>query len=137
MNIIIIGAGPAGMVAAINVKNENNKVILIEKNERIGKKLLATGNGRCNYTNLILSEENYSSKDFVKETLKDFSNEDLINYFKVLGLESTTDGNRVYPLTLKANSVLNILIYWLEKKDIDIRTNTEVREIKKTKLDLM
>ncbi len=133
MNIIIIGAGPAGMVAAINAKNENNKVILIEKNERIGKKLLATGNGRCNYTNLILSEENYSSKDFVKETLKDFSNEDLINYFKVLGLESTTDGNRVYPLTLKANSVLNILIYWLEKKDIDIRTNTEVREIKKNK----
>lgn len=133
MNIIIIGAGPAGMVAAINAKNENNKVILIEKNDRIGKKLLATGNGRCNYTNLILSEENYSSKDFVKETLKDFSNEDLINYFKVLGLESTTDGNRVYPLTLKANSVLNILIYWLEKKDIDIRTNTEVREIKKNK----
>lgn len=133
MNIIIIGAGPAGMVAAINAKNENNKVILIEKNDRIGKKLLATGNGRCNYTNLILSEENYSSKDFVRETLKDFSNEDLINYFKVLGLESTTDGNRVYPLTLKANSVLNILIYWLEKKDIDIRTNTEVREIKKNK----
>lgn len=133
MNIIIIGAGPAGMVAAINAKNENNKVILIEKNERIGKKLLATGNGRCNYTNLFLSEENYSSKDFVRETLKDFSNEDLINYFKVLGLESTTDGNRVYPITLKANSVLNILIYWLEKKDIDIRTNTEVREIKKNK----
>ena len=133
MNIIIIGAGPAGMVAAINAKNENNKVILIEKNDRIGKKLLATGNGRCNYTNLILSEENYSSPDFVKETLKDFSNEDLINYFKVLGLESTTDGNRVYPLTLKANSVLNILIYWLEKKDIDIRTNTEVRELKKNK----
>lgn len=133
MNIIIIGAGPAGMVAAINAKNENNKVILIEKNERIGKKLLATGNGRCNYTNLFLSEENYSSPDFVRETLKDFSNEDLINYFKVLGLESTTDGNRVYPLTLKANSVLNILIYWLEKKDIDIRTNTEVREIKKNK----
>lgn len=133
MNIIIIGAGPAGMVAAINAKNENNKVILIEKNDRIGKKLLATGNGRCNYTNLILSEENYSSKDFVRETLEDFSNEDLINYFKVLGLESTTDGNRVYPLTLKANSVLNILIYWLEKKDIDIRTNTEVREIKKNK----
>lgn len=133
MNIIIIGAGPAGMVAAINAKNENNKIILIEKNERIGKKLLATGNGRCNYTNLILSEENYSSKDFVRETLKDFSNEDLINYFKVLGLESTTDGNRVYPLTLKANSVLNILIYWLEKKGIDIRTNTEVREIKNNK----
>ena len=67
MNIIIIGAGPAGMVAAINAKNENNKVILIEKHDRIGKKLLATGNGRCNYTNLILSEENYSSKEFVKE----------------------------------------------------------------------
>ena len=133
MNIIIIGAGPAGMVAAINAKNENNNVILIEKNDRVGKKLLATGNGRCNYTNLNLSENNYSSPSFVKKTLEEFSNHDLINYFSLLGLESTTDGNRVYPITLKANSVLNILMYWLDKKDIDIRTNTEVKEIKKNK----
>lgn len=121
------------MVAAINAKNENNKVILIEKNDRVGKKLLATGNGRCNYTNLNLSEDNYSSPSFVKKTIDEFSNEDLINYFSLLGLESTTDGNRVYPITLKANSVLNILIYWLDKKGIDIRSNTEVKEIKKNK----
>ena len=121
------------MVAAINAKNENNKVILIEKNDRVGKKLLATGNGRCNYTNLNLSENNYSSPSFVKKTIDEFSNEDLINYFSLLGLESTTDGNRVYPITLKANSVLNILIYWLDKKGIDIRSNTEVKEIKKNK----
>lgn len=133
MNIIIIGAGPAGMVAAINAKNENNNVILIEKNDRVGKKLLATGNGRCNYTNLNLSEDNYSSPSFVKKTIDEFSNEDLINYFSLLGLESTTDGNRVYPITLKANSVLNILMYWLDKKGIDIRSNTEVKEIKKNK----
>lgn len=133
MNIIIIGAGPAGMVAAINAKNENNNVILIEKNDRVGKKLLATGNGRCNYTNLNLSENNYSSPSFVKKTLEEFSNHDLINYFSLLGLESTTDGNRVYPITLKANSVLNTLMYWLDKKGIDIRSNTEVKEIKKNK----
>lgn len=133
MNIIIIGAGPAGMVAAINAKNENNNVILIEKNDRVGKKLLATGNGRCNYTNLNLSENNYSSPSFVKKTLEEFSNHDLINYFSLLGLESTTDGNRVYPITLKANSVLNILMYWLDKKGIDIRSDTEVKEIKKNK----
>lgn len=133
MNIIIIGAGPAGMVAAINAKNENNNVILIEKNDRVGKKLLATGNGRCNYTNLNLSENNYSSPSFVKKTLEEFSNHDLINYFSLLGLESTTDGNRVYPITLKANSVLNTLLYWLDKKGIDIRSNTEVKEIKKNK----
>ena len=121
------------MVAAINAKNENNNVILIEKNDRVGKKLLATGNGRCNYTNLNLSEDNYSSPSFVKKTIDEFSNEDLINYFSLLGLESTTDGNRVYPITLKANSVLNILIYWLDKKGIDIRSNIEVKEIKKNK----
>ncbi len=121
------------MVAAINAKNENNNVILIEKNDKVGKKLLATGNGRCNYTNLNLSEDNYSSPSFVKKTIDEFSNEDLINYFSLLGLESTTDGNRVYPITLKANSVLNILIYWLDKKGIDIRSNTEVKEIKKNK----
>ena len=121
------------MVAAINAKNENNNVILIEKNDRVGKKLLATGNGRCNYTNLNLSENNYSSPSFVKKTLEEFSNHDLINYFSLLGLESTRDGNRVYPITLKANSVLNILMYWLDKKGIDIRSNTEVKEIKKNK----
>lgn len=133
MDIIIIGAGASGIVTAINAKNENNRVILLEKNDRIGKKLLATGNGRCNYTNMNLSEKNYSSPDFVKRTLEDFSNEDLINYFRILGLESTLDGNRVYPISLKANSVLNILIYWLEKKGIEVKTKSQVKEIKKTK----
>ncbi|MDU3456858.1 MAG: aminoacetone oxidase family FAD-binding enzyme [Peptoniphilus harei] len=133
MDIIIIGAGASGIVTAINAKNENNRVILLEKNDRIGKKLLATGNGRCNYTNMNLSEKNYSSPDFVKKTLEDFSNEDLINYFRILGLESTLDGNRVYPISLKANSVLNILIYWLDKKGIEVKTKSQVKEIKKTK----
>lgn len=133
MDIIIIGAGASGIVTAINAKNENNRVILLEKNDRIGKKLLATGNGRCNYTNMNLSEKNYSSPDFVKRTLEGFSNEDLINYFRILGLESTLDGNRVYPISLKANSVLNILIYWLEKKGIEVKTKSQVKEIKKTK----
>lgn len=133
MDIIIIGAGASGIVTAINAKNENNRVILLEKNDRIGKKLLATGNGRCNYTNMNLSEKNYSSPDFVKRTLEDFSNEDLINYFRILGLESTLDGKRAYPISLKANSVLNILIYWLEKKGIEVKTKSQVKEIKKTK----
>ncbi len=133
MDIIIIGAGASGIVTAINAKNENNRVILLEKNDRIGKKLLATGNGRCNYTNMNLSEKNYSSHDFVKRTLEDFSNEDLINYFRILGLESTLDANRVYPISLKANSVLNILIYWLDKKGIEVKTKSQVKEIKKTK----
>ena len=133
MDIIIIGAGASGIVTAINAKNENNRVILLEKNDRIGKKLLATGNGRCNYTNMNLSEKNYSSPEFVKRTLEDFSNEDLINYFRILGLESTLDGNRVYPISLKANSVLNILIYWLDKKGIEVKTKSQVKEIKKTK----
>ncbi|MDK7355410.1 aminoacetone oxidase family FAD-binding enzyme [Peptoniphilus harei] len=133
MDIIIIGAGASGIFTAINAKNKNNRVRLLEKNDRIGKKLLATGNGRCNYTNMNLSEKNYSSPDFVKRTLEDFSNEDLINYFRILGLESTLDGNRVYPISLKANSVLNILIYWLEKKGIEVKTKSQVKEIKKTK----
>lgn len=133
MNIIIIGAGPSGMVAAIKAKNENNRVILIEKNDRIGKKLLATGNGRCNYTNLKLSTKNYSNGNFVKETLDEFNNDDLINFFKFLGLESTTDGDRVYPITLKANTVLNILMYWLESKGVEIMTSTEVKSFEKIK----
>jgi len=133
MNIIIIGAGPAGMACAIEAKNENNNVILLEKNNRIGKKLLATGNGRCNYTNINLSENNYNHPEFVKDTLKEFSNKDLINYFKLFGLESTTDGNKVYPVTLKANTVLSVLMYWLERKNIEIITDTVVKSLEKTK----
>ena len=110
MDIIIIGGGASGIFAAINLKKYNNNVRILEKNSRIGKKLLVTGNGRCNYSNINLSENNYNKPEFVKNAIDSFSNTDLVNYFKMMGLYSCVENNRIYPITLKANSVLTILM---------------------------
>lgn len=131
MEIVIIGGGPAGIFAALNVKNKKNNVTILERNDRIGKKLLATGNGRCNYTNLVVSSKNYNHPEFVEDLINEFKNTDLIDYFSLMGLMSTTDGNRVYPVTLKASSLLNVLIRELNKKEINVITNEKVIDIDK------
>ncbi len=131
MDIIIIGGGASGIFAAINLKKNNNRVLILEKNPRIGKKLLATGNGRCNYSNMNLSPSNYNNPDFVRNSLENFSNEDLINFFKLIGLNSTYENNRLYPVTLKANSVLAVLMAQLKRKKVEIETDSEVINIKR------
>lgn len=131
MEILIIGGGPAGIFAALSVKTDNNNVTILERNDRIGKKLLATGNGRCNYTNLVLSENNYNHPEFVKDLIEEFTNKDLIDYFSLMGLMSTTDKNRVYPITLKASSLVNTLIRELDRKNINIITDEKVIDIDK------
>lgn len=131
MDIIVIGGGAAGIFAAINLKKENNNVSILERNPRIGKKLLVTGNGRCNYSNTKLGIYNYNNPEFVKNALESFSNEDLINFFKMLGLYSCVENGRYYPITLKANSVLTILMNKLTEENIDIITDTEVINVEK------
>lgn len=133
MDIIIIGGGASGIFAAINLKKYNNNVRILEKNSRIGKKLLVTGNGRCNYSNINLSENNYNKPEFVKNAIDSFSNTDLVNYFKMMGLYSCVENNRIYPITLKANSVLSILMKKLSEKNICINTDTEVLSVSKEK----
>ncbi|MDO5715849.1 MAG: aminoacetone oxidase family FAD-binding enzyme [Tissierellia bacterium] len=129
MKIIIIGAGPAGMAAALTAKNDKNEIILLEKNDRVGKKLLATGNGRCNYSNMDLKASDYNDPSFVKPLLEQFQTDDLIQFFQMMGLESTREGHRIYPITLKANSVLNTLLSELERKEIEVVTNCHVTDI--------
>ena len=134
MKIGIIGGGAAGIMAALQIKG--HEVHIFERNNRIGKKLLATGNGRCNYTNLNMGPEYYHGgvKDFVKPALNYFGKEETIDFFKShLMLSTSIESGRTYPVTLKASSVLNLFLRELDKKNIYIHTNYFLRQIEKTK----
>lgn len=133
MKIGIIGGGPAGVIAAIELAKENNEVFILEKNDRILKKLLATGNGRCNYTNVDVSLKNYNCKDnFVEYGINNFTKDDLIDYFKMIGIEPVVENRgKIFPVTLKSNTVVNTLLSELEDRNIEVLTNREVIKIKK------
>jgi len=132
--VVIIGGGPAGMMAAISASYGQNEVTLIEKNEHLGRKLLLTGGGRCNLTNICGSEDltHHFSKtgSFLKDAFKVFDNNDLISFFAKRGLKTKVEENgRVFPVTDKASSVLDLLEEELKKLKIKVLVNTSVKEV--------
>lgn len=135
MIIAIIGAGASGMAAAIAAsESAENKIILLEKQGRVGKKLQATGNGRCNLSNLGSTIERYHGENphFAKYALKNYSPSDTLTWFRDLGLFTTVeDSGRVYPYSDQANSVVDILRFALNKPNIELRTDFEVVRIRK------
>ena len=135
MIIGIIGAGASGMAAAITAaQNPNVQVELFERQARVGKKLLATGNGRCNLTNLHAGKGGYHGEDtaFIKPALEHFSPEKTIEWFKNLGLYTVAEETgRVYPYSDQANSVVDVLRFALNKPNITLHTAFEVKKIRK------
>ena len=134
--IIVVGGGAAGMMAAIVAANNGGEVIILERNDRVGKKLLATGNGRCNYTNMSLSINNYQGKDntFAEWVLNNFDVKTTIDYFEKLGITPAVEDNgKVYPLSFQSSSMLDILRYEIEAKNIELITEAYVVDIKKKK----
>lgn len=132
--IIVVGGGAAGMMAAIVAANNGGEVIILERNDRVGKKLLATGNGRCNYTNINLNINNYHGKDniFAEWALNNFDVKTTINYFEKLGITPAVEDNgKVYPLSFQSSSMLDILRYEIEEKNIKLITEAYVVDIKK------
>lgn len=116
MKILVIGAGVAGLFFASFM--DKHQVTVIDKNEFAGRKLLATGNGRCNFTNLNFDTANFkgSNQDFIEYTIKYFTNEDLINYFNEIGIATTNlPSGRCYPKTMSSKTVRNAL--FLEAKE--------------------
>ena len=113
MVIGIIGGGASGMAAAITAAaNPDNQVILMERQARVGKKLSATGNGRCNLTNIHAESWGYHGEDpeFVRPALKRFDVDATMDWFLSLGLFSVVeDWGRVYPYSAQANSVVGVL----------------------------
>lgn len=132
--IIVIGGGAAGMLAAISARKNGAEVTILERNNRVGKKLLATGNGRCNYTNANFSVNNYHGNNpkFVYSALSSFDVNQTINLFERMGITPfIEDGGKVFPLSLQSSSMLDILRYEIESLGIDLVTEAYVIDIKK------
>ncbi|MBE6161446.1 MAG: aminoacetone oxidase family FAD-binding enzyme [Firmicutes bacterium] len=131
--VIIIGGGASGLTAAINSKNENNEVIILEKNKECGKKILVTGNGKCNYYNDDQSLEHYHSSNL--EVVSDYINKERINkilpFFKSIGIFPDIKDGYYYPMSNQAISIRNALVRECENRKIKIVYNCEVNDIKK------
>jgi len=134
-DIAIIGGGAAGMMAAIIASRSDKKVVLIEKNAVLGRKILATGNGRCNLTNRNATLDHYHGLDsnFIKQVLSQFDSEQTIKYFQNIGLIlKEEDNGRIFPRTNQSSSVVNLLKHKLFEAKVDLLLDTEVKEIGKT-----
>lgn len=133
-NIVVIGGGAAGMIAAYSASLNKNHVILLEKNEKLGKKLYITGKGRCNLTNNVPVSEFLNNvvrnAKFLYGTLNELAPENVIEFFENNGCKLKTErGNRVFPVSDKSSDIIKTLKTVLEKNSVDIRLNTEVLKI--------
>lgn len=134
LKVLVIGGGAAGMMAAISAKNHGADVTIFERNNRVGRKILATGNGRCNYSNINLSIDNYHGKNpkFPYSPLSQFNVYDTIDFFERLGITPYIEENgRVYPMSLQSSSVLDVLRFELEYLGIEVITEAFVTDISK------
>lgn len=135
MKIGIIGAGASGMAAALAAaENPDVEVLVLERQSRVGRKLLATGNGRCNLTNLHALEGGYhgESPDFSKAALTRFSPEETLAWFRSLGLYTVAEpSGRVYPYSDQANSVVDVLRLAMDKPNITLVTGFTVEKIRR------
>lgn len=136
MNVLIIGGGASGMAAALTAARQGHQVVLAERQARVGRKLLSTGNGRCNLTNEYALPDRYHGEepDFCRFALEDpeLSAAGTLDFFRQLGLVTVTEpGGRVYPLSNAASSVLDVLRFALEQQEnIRVRTGCVIRQLK-------
>lgn len=134
MKVIVIGGGPAGMMAAISSAQDGNEVILLEKMQSLGRKLLITGKGRCNVTSSLDMDEFIKNTPgngmFLYSCYKQFKNQDIINFLKEEGLEVKEErGNRIFPVTDKSLDVLKCFSKKIKELGIKVKCNTQVEEI--------
>ena len=136
MKVIVVGGGAAGMMAAFWAAKEGDDVILLEQNEKLGKKLFITGKGRCNVTNACGIEELLdhvvTNKEFLYSGFYSFSNEMVIELLEKLGCPMKIErGNRVFPLSDHSSDVIRALEQGLRQNGVEIRLNTKVKNILK------
>ena len=135
MKIGIIGGGAAGMAAALAASEyENAQVVLMERQARLGKKLSATGNGRCNLSNIHAAQGGYHGDDrhFHEYALNQYPPSETLQWFSGLGLYTVTEpSGKVYPYSDQANSVVDVLRFSLERPNIQVLTDFEVQKVKK------
>ena len=134
-DVVIIGGGASGLMAAIMVKSkvqDQANVTILERLEKVGKKILVTGNGRCNFTNKHVSENRYNNPSFVKPILKQFNVAKTLEFFNSIGLLYKADEEgRYYPLSENASSVLDVLRNEAKRLGVVERVNFDVSRIAK------
>ena len=132
MKIAVIGGGAAGMMAALTAAQQGAEVVLLERQPRVGRKLLATGNGRCNLTNRHTSAEHYHGAvpAFVRPALEAFGVEETLAFFAGLGLLTVTEEDgKVYPFSDQAGSVVDVLRFAAEAAGVTLCTDFSVEKI--------
>ena len=127
--IVIVGGGVAGLVTAINLKKENNEIIILEKNSECGKKILLTGNGRCNFYNADMNLSHYHSYD--EDIVYNFNMDVVLDFINKLGIEIKVKNGYYYPYTNKASTVRDTLLYEINRRKIKVINNYEVKTINK------
>ncbi len=135
MNIAVIGGGASGMMAALRAGDQGARVTVFERQARVGRKLLATGNGRCNLTNLSPLAPHYHGEDpdFSLPALSALPAEAALEYFRSLGLVTLAEpSGRVYPYSDQAGSVVDVLRFALERRGVELLTGAEVQRIRRT-----
>lgn len=134
MKVVVIGGGPAGMMSAITAAEKGDKVILLEKMNSLGRKLLITGKGRCNITSGLDMKDFISNVPgngkFLYSSFQNYTNMDIINFLEKQGVKVKEErGNRIFPISDKSNDVLDAFLRRLKELKIDIRTNSKASKI--------
>ena len=133
-DVIVIGGGSAGLMASIAASASSNKVLLIDKGDKLGRKLAISGGGRCNVTNNKELDELIKhipgNGRFLHSALATFSNQDIIQFFESLGIRlKEEDNGRMFPVTDKAKTVVDALVNQIKRQGVEMRTNSPVKEI--------
>lgn len=134
-DVIIVGGGASGLVAAITAARRGSQVCIVERLNRVGKKILVTGNGRCNMTNTEMTPKQFHSYDKVpfEKVLNRFGYEETKQFFMELGIMPLIEGKKVYPLSEQATSVLDVLRMEVERLGVEILTDTKIVDLKQKK----
>lgn len=132
--VVVVGGGAAGMMAAYQAAKNGHKVILVDKNEKLGKKIYITGKGRCNLTNAGELEQIFNNimtnRKFLYSALYSFTNDDVINFFETNGMKTKIErGNRVFPVSDHSSDVISTVAKTLRKNHVDIRLFTPVKDL--------
>ena len=133
--VAVLGGGASGIVAAISAKREGSSVVICERLSRMGKKILASGNGRCNLLNEELSELSYNpaSRPLVKSIFSKFGKSGILDLFKGLGLHTYSEAGRIFPFTNQSSSVLKVLETELKRLSVPVEFDFEAKDINDTK----
>ena len=130
-DVIIVGAGASGMIAGICAARRGKKVLIIDRMAKAGKKIYATGNGKCNYTNLEYDYDSYRGEDtsIVGDVLERFNAENTIDFFEELGILAKNKNGYIYPYSEQASSVVEVLLMELDNLGVKILLEENVKKI--------